>query len=105
MKLKNSFTTTSRSKCSSKNMNLSMSISKMKKDTHKLSSMYDFKKYIDSSDMNFPEDMQDMIPKDTPPFLDNGQHYVERIGRALRKRLLSLPGGALRLLYASFSVH
>jgi len=41
--------------------------------------MYDLKKYMNSAEMNFPEDMQDMIPKDTPPFLDNGEHYVERI--------------------------
>jgi len=46
--------------------------------------MYDMKKYMDSSDMSFPEDMQEMIPKDTPPYLDNGEHYVERIARALK---------------------
>ncbi len=46
--------------------------------------MYDMKKYMDSAEMNFPEDMQEMIPKDTPPFLDNGEHYVERIARAFK---------------------
>ncbi len=77
-------TTTNRSKVQSKNMNLSISISKIRKSAHNLDEMYDLKKYMDSSDMNFPEDMQDMIPKDTPPYLDNGEHYVERIGRALK---------------------
>jgi len=77
-------TSTDHSKIRSKNMNVSMSISKIRKSKHRLSSMYDMKKYMDSADMNFPEDMQDMIPKDTPPFLDNGEHYVERIARALK---------------------
>jgi len=75
---------TKRSKISSNNVNLSISISKLKRDTHKLQKMYDFKKYMNSSEMVFSEDMQDMIPKDTPPFLDNGERYVERIGRALK---------------------
>ena len=77
-------TTTNHSKVSSKNMNVSMSISKIKKSKHKLAEMYDMKKYMDSADMNFPEDMQEMIPRDTPPYLDNGEHYVERIARALK---------------------
>ncbi len=77
-------TSTDHSKIRSKNMNVSMSISKIRKSKHKLSSMYDMKKYMDSADMNFPEDMQEMIPKDTPPYLDNGEHYVERIARALK---------------------
>ena len=72
------------SKISSDKVNLSVSISQIKKDTHKLSKMYDFKKYMDSSDMAFPPEMDEMIPKDTPPYLDNGEHYVERIGRALK---------------------
>ena len=62
-----------------------MSISRKRKGgVHKLSKMYDLKRYMDSADMNFPEDMNEMIPKDTPPYLDNGEHYVERIGRALK---------------------
>ncbi|MCV0400661.1 MAG: CbbQ/NirQ/NorQ/GpvN family protein [Nitrosopumilus sp.] len=75
---------TNRSRVNSDKVNLSVSISKIKKNTHELSKMYDFKKYMDSSDMNFPEEMDEMIPKDTPPYLDNGEHYVERIGRALK---------------------
>ena len=75
---------TDRSKISSDKLNLSVSISKIKKDTHELAKHYDMKKYMDSSDMNFPEDMDEMIPKDTPVYLDNGEHYVERIARALK---------------------
>ena len=65
-------------------MNLSVSISKLKKTKHKLQDMYDFKKYLNPDDMVFPPEMDEMIPKDTPPYLDNGEHYVERIGRALK---------------------
>jgi nitric oxide reductase NorQ protein len=75
---------TNRSNIKSDKLNLSVSISKFKKDTHEYSKMYDLKKYMDSADIHFPEDMDDMIPKDTPPYLDNGEHYVERIGRALK---------------------
>jgi nitric oxide reductase NorQ protein len=75
---------TDHSQINSDKVNLSVSISKIKKNTHGLEKMYDFKKYMDSADMNFPEDMDEMIPKDTPPYLDNGEHYVERIGRALK---------------------
>jgi MoxR-like ATPase len=80
----NQISSTDRSRTTSDKGNLSVSISKIKKNTHELSKLYDFKKYMDSSDMNFPEDMDEMIPKDTPPYLDNGEHYVERIGRALK---------------------
>ncbi len=72
------------SKINSEKINLSVSISKIKKDTHKLSKMYDFKKYMNSSDMTFPPEMNERIPKETPPYIDNGEHYVERIGRALK---------------------
>ena len=85
MEQKNEFIKgTNRSNIKSDKLNLSLSISRLKKDTHELSKMYDLKKYMDSADMNFPEDMNDMVPKDTPPYLDNGEHYVERIGRALK---------------------
>jgi len=72
------------SKINSNNVNLSVSISKLKKTKHKLQDMYDFKKYLNPDDMVFPPEMDEMIPKDTPPYLDNGEHYVERIGRALK---------------------
>ncbi|QUC65457.1 AAA family ATPase [Nitrosopumilus sp. K4] len=71
------------SKISSKNMNLSVTVSKLKRDEHKLAKLYDFKKYLDPSKFSFPEKMMEMVPKGTPPYLDNGEHYVERIARAL----------------------
>lgn len=80
----NTISSTKRTKITSDKVNLSVSISKIKKNTHELSKHYDFTKYMDSSDMNFPEEMDEMIPKDTPVYLDNGEHYVERIGRALK---------------------
>ncbi len=45
--------------------------------------MYDIKKYMDPSMYSFSADMQETIPKGTPPYLDNGERYVERIARAL----------------------
>jgi len=72
------------SKVNSNNVNVSVSISKLKKTKHKLQDMYDFKKYLNPDDMVFPPEMDEMIPKDTPPYLDNGEHYVERMGRALK---------------------
>lgn len=71
------------SKINSSTMNLSVKVSKLKKDEHELSKLYDFKKYLDPSKFLFPEKMHEMIPKGTPPYLDNGERYVERIFRAI----------------------
>ena len=45
--------------------------------------MYDIKKYLDPATFSFTTDMQELIPRQTPVFLDNGEKYVERIARAL----------------------
>ena len=55
-----------RSKVNSDTINLSMSISKIRKNSHKLSKMYDFKKYINSADMSFPEDV--IVTIDVGPY-------------------------------------
>ncbi|MHB8601525.1 MAG: AAA family ATPase [Nitrosotalea sp.] len=74
---------TSASKVVSDTFNLSVKMSKLKRNTHALSKNYDIKKYLDSNRFAFSHDILDLIPKDTPPYLDNGEHYVERIARAL----------------------
>lgn len=74
---------TNASKVVNEKFNLNIKISKLKRNTHALSKNYDIKKYIDSNQFTFAPEISELIPKDTPPYLDNGEHYVERIGRAL----------------------
>lgn len=66
-----------------KNFNLNFTISKTPKKAKKLDLHQDISNYLDKNQYSFSEDMQEMIPKDTPPYLDNGEKYVERIARAL----------------------
>jgi nitric oxide reductase NorQ protein len=74
---------TNASKVINEKFNLNIKISKIKRNTHALSKHYDIKKYLDSNQFTFLPELAELIPKDTPPYLDNGEHYVERIGRAL----------------------
>lgn len=75
--------TDNQSKINTKNLNLSVTVSKLKKDNNSLSKLYDFNRYLDPSKFSFPENMMEMVPHGTPPYLDNGEQYVERIARAL----------------------
>ena len=71
------------SRIDSDNFSLKINFSKTKKvDSTKLHK-YDIKKYINPDNFNFPPDMLELIPKDTPPYYDSGDNYVERIVRAL----------------------
>ena len=63
--------------------NLNVTISKRKHDDSVLSKLYDIKKYLNSADFSFNSEYEKLIPQDTPPYLDNGGRYVERIARAL----------------------
>ncbi len=74
---------TNSSKIVSDKFNLNIKISKLKRDTHVLSKNYDLKRYLDSTKFTFAPEITELIPKDTPPYLDNGERYVERIARAL----------------------
>jgi nitric oxide reductase NorQ protein len=74
---------TSRAKIVNDNFSINVKISKLKRNTHVLSKNYDMSKYLNSNMFTFPESISELIPKDTPAYLDNGEHYVERIGRAL----------------------
>ncbi len=73
----------STSKVNNEKFTLNIQISKLKRNTHVLSKNYDIKKYLDSAKFSFNPELDELIPKDTPPYLDNGEKYVERIGRAL----------------------
>ncbi|MCV0372586.1 MAG: CbbQ/NirQ/NorQ/GpvN family protein [Nitrosarchaeum sp.] len=62
---------------------LNFSISKTNKKSEKLDTLYDISKYLDKNAFSFSDEMKELIPKDTPPYLDNGENYVNRIARAL----------------------
>src|SRR5574338_382632 len=74
---------TSASKVSSSKFNLNIKVSTLKRSTHALSKNYDIKKYLSPENFSFSPEIAELIPKDTPPYLDNGEKYVERIARAL----------------------
>ena len=71
------------SKLNQDNFSLKVTMSKVQREEHKLLKYYDIKRYLDPRKFTFPPELQELIPKDTPPYLDNGQRYVERIARAL----------------------
>jgi len=62
---------------------LDIKISKLKKEETRLSKSYDIKKYLNPNAFSFPQELDELIPKNTPLFVDNGENYVERIARAL----------------------
>ena len=71
-----------RSRIQDSDFNLNIKMSKLKNRESRLSKSYDIKKYLNSDEFYFPEEMDELIPKDTPLYLDNGENYVERIARA-----------------------
>ena len=72
------------SKLQTDNFKLSVKISKLTNiQNTRLTKLYDTKRYIDPSVFSFGADFEEMIPNGTPPFLDSGEKYVERITRAL----------------------
>ncbi len=73
----------STSKINNHKFNVNIQISKLKRDTHALAKNYDIKKYLDSTRFAFSQEICELIPKDTPLYLDNGEKYVERIARSL----------------------
>src|SRR5690242_6388931 len=71
------------SKVNNDDFSLNIRVSTLKRTTHALSKNYDIKKYLTPEKFSFSSDILELIPKDTPPYLDNGEKYVERIARAL----------------------
>jgi len=74
---------TSTSKSVNEKFNVNVTISKLKRNTHALSKNYNVKKYLDSTKFTFAPEISELVPKDTPAYLDNGERYVERIARSL----------------------
>ena len=74
---------TSTSKVVNEKFSVNVTMSKLKRNTHVLSKNYNVKKYLDSTKFNFAPDISELVPKDTPAYLDNGERYVERIARSL----------------------
>ncbi len=62
---------------------LNIKISKIRNKETELSKIYDIKKYLNPNQYAFPQELDELIPKNTPLFIDNGENYVERIARAL----------------------
>ena len=71
------------SKINHDNFTLNIKISTLKRNTHSLLKNYDIEKYLDPKKFSFNPELEKLIPKDTPPYIDNGERYVERIARAL----------------------
>ncbi len=74
---------TSTSKSVNEKFNVSVTMSKLKRTTNALSKNYNVKKYLDATKFTFAPEITELVPKDTPPYLDNGERYVERIARSL----------------------
>lgn len=62
---------------------VSLQLSRLKSYESPLKRMYDVEKYELASGYNFPDSLAELVPKKTPPYVDKGEHYVERIMRAL----------------------
>jgi len=71
------------SKIQADDYNLSVKISKLKRENTELQKIYNFRKYLNPAKFSFSHELEEMIPIGTPQFLDNGERYVERMARAL----------------------
>ncbi len=65
------------------NANLKVTTIKPKFHTSTLTELYDVSKYSLCPNYSFPDELYELVPKNTPPYVDNGERYVERIMRAL----------------------
>lgn len=62
---------------------ISLQMSRLRSYESPLKKKYDVERYDLAENYVFPESMQELIPKGTPEYVDKGEHYVERIMRAL----------------------
>jgi nitric oxide reductase NorQ protein len=62
---------------------ISIEISRLKSYESPLKKKYDVEKYDLTKNNVFHDVMSELIPKGTPEYVDKGEHYVERIMRAL----------------------
>jgi MoxR-like ATPase len=71
------------SKIKNEDFNLNIKVSKIKHKDSDILKSYNIEKYLNPAMFRFDSALEQLIPKDTPPYLDNGERYVERIARAL----------------------
>jgi MoxR-like ATPase len=62
---------------------ISLQVSRLKSYESPLKKMYDVADYDLAPGYNFPDAFSELVPKNTPEYVDKGEHYVERIMRAL----------------------
>ena len=67
----------------SQDSKITVQISRLKSYDSHLKSKYNVEKYDLRSNFVFPEKVSNLIPRNTPDYVDQGQNYVERIMRAL----------------------
>jgi len=66
-----------------KNASLRVTTVKPKSYRSALVEDYSVAKYVLCPNYTFPDEIYELIPRNTPVYVDNGEHYVERIMRAL----------------------
>jgi len=66
-----------------KNTSLRVTTVKPKSYKSELVEKYSVSKYDLCPNYVFPDELYELIPKNTPMYVDNGEHYIERIMRAL----------------------
>lgn len=79
----NSNKTTTRLRSLSKDSKVSLQISRLKTYESPLKKLYDVDRYELVPGYTFPDSLAELIPKSTPRYVDKGEHYVEKIMRAL----------------------
>lgn len=67
----------------SQDSKITVQISRLKSYESHLKSQYNVEKYDLATNFVFPDKVSNLIPKNTPEYVDQGQNYVERIMRAL----------------------
>jgi nitric oxide reductase NorQ protein len=67
----------------SQDSKITVQISRLKSYESHLKSQYSVEKYDLATNFVFPDKVSNLIPKNTPDYVDQGQNYVERIMRAL----------------------
>ena len=72
----------SRVKILDKNTRLNVTTIKPKSYSSALVDQYSVAKYNLCPNHAFPDEIYELIPRNTPMYVDNGQHYVERVMRA-----------------------
>src|SRR3989441_2154337 len=74
---------TTRLKAFNQDSKISVQISRLRTYESPLKAKYDVAKYNLATNYIFGDKISDLIPKNTPEYVDEGQNYIERIMRAL----------------------